>query len=101
VLRLCRRRRCRSCAHAWHLALRLCLKTPPGFFLEEYTLLQTCETGAEPGLLETLPHPVDHLTSSAIFLLLLFRVLSLSVQASQGEMSFPELRRVANYLGER
>ena len=51
--------------------------------------------------METLPQPVDYLTSSMIFLPLLVRVLRLGVQASQGEMSLPELRRVANDLGER
>ena len=51
--------------------------------------------------METLPQLVDHLTSSAIFLPLLFWVLNLGMQASQGEMSLPELRWVANYLGER
>ena len=32
---------------------------------------------------------------------LLFWLLNLGMEASQGEMSLPELRRVANYLGER
>jgi hypothetical protein len=50
--------------------------------------------------LETLPQPVDYLMSSAIFLPRLFRVLRLDVPASQGEMRLPELRRVANHLGE-
>ena len=54
-----------------------------------------------PGSWRLSSQPVDHLTSSAVRLSLLFWVLSLGMEASQGEMSLPELRRVANYLGER
>lgn len=63
-------------------------------------LLQTCEAGAEPWLLEILHQPIDHLTRSAIFLPRLFLVLGLGIQASQSEVGLPELRRVANRLGE-
>src|SRR5215470_3754925 len=59
-----------------------------------------CEASAEPWLLETRHQPVDHFTRRAIFLLRLFLVLGLSIPASEGEMGLPELRWVANRLGE-
>jgi hypothetical protein len=60
-----------------------------------------CEAGAEPWLLETLHHPVDHLTRSAIFLPRLLWVPGLGMQTSQSEMGLPELPGVANHLSER
>ena len=72
--------RSRSCAHAWHCPRRFSLKTLSGFFLEEYSAAANVRDWREAlALGDSASQPVDHLTSSAICLPLLFRVLSLGV----------------------